>query len=147
MERYPEEIAIPINTQINWHLPKSPSASHLRPKLELDEPSSAGESSKLELVAPLVQPQPSKMRVPLPSKLLSLSELKERMEIFLKEEFRRVPLIGVTKYRSPEDEKEEILVFIKVERHPYRAIKEIYKKLQEKEPELAEIVQLLPSFD
>lgn len=153
MERYTKEIPVVSNNLINRHpsrsfiLPIHQDDTRFQPKCDLKEPSSAGKFSKLKLISPSLQTQQSRMRVPISSRPFSALEIKKRMETFLKEEFKGVPLRDVAKYHSPEDGKEEILVFIKVERHPYRTIKEIYKKLQEKDPELAEIVQLLPSFD
>lgn len=144
---------MPSDNQTNWHpskyqvLPISQDYIRFQPKYYLKEPSTADKSSKLKLISPSFQTQQSRMRVPISFRPFSVLEIKKHIETFLKEEFRRVPLIRVAKYHSPEDGKEEILVFIKVERHPYRTIKEIYKKLQEKDPELAEIVQILPSFD
>ena len=94
---------------------------------------------------PESQKPESDMRKP-PTPKISIEEIKQHLDNLLKREFHEVALDNITKYYSPEEDKEEILVFIKVEKHPYRVIKNIYRKLQKEKPEIADAIVLLPSF-
>lgn len=153
MVRYPE--IIPVESRdpatlyppnLRYPLPQEERSIPLRPKYNLEEIS--GSDRTLGVRIEVRSPQRSQFKIPIsPKPKLSIKNIERSINDLLKKEFKEVSLDGITKYRSPEDDKEEILVFIKVARHPYRVIKRIYAKLHEENPEIADTIVILPSFE
>ena len=54
--------------------------------------------------------------------------VKEYIEAVL--EKHGASLVEITKHVEPETGKEEIVAFIKVDRHPYNVIKKVYKEFE-----------------